>query len=565
MSCRVFLFSFLFLFTSVSFAQPFKVNKGGVSAGPSVYFTKAVEEISSAGGNIFDSAVAGAFVLSVVTPYFVSLGCGGVALLKDRKEVVALDFREVAPLAMKANFYTQSGLSSSRGGSAVGVPGLVAGLWALHRKYGSLSWKKILKPAIRLAERGFLISGDYFNKTHRYKKRFNRSGQVIFFHSDGTPYLPGEVFKQKHLALALKLLSQSGPSVFYRGPLGKDVVRAVKANQGVMTKKDLKAYKVRWLKPAQWDFFKHRVYGMPFPSSGGLILARASYLMDSYPLLSSSRKLYSVDEWHLLAEGLALAFKPRSQLGDLPNFSSHFKKWVNFEQLKKLSQSISLHRAKMGAKSISNSSYLSDKQKPVLKDDFIPPQETTHISLMNDQGLAVSMTLTLNSNYGSFVVTNKYGIVLNNQMDDFQTRPGRPNQFGLIQGKMNAVRGGRRPLSSMSPVIVEKDGKVILVVGGAGGPMIISSVFQVMVRFLINGLNLDMAVQAPRVHHQFLPSVLYVEKNRFSPLVVQTLRNRGHNIKKRDSIAKVQAVGRGKDGFLHGAFDSRGEGSTGRF
>ena len=546
----VFFYLLFSLFGLTALAQPAQAQKIIVS-GPSTHLVTTVKDIYRQGGNIFDAAIAGAFTLSVTHPYFVSLGCGGFALLKSQSEIQALDFRETAPAKMGENFYIKSGLSPRRSGAAAGVPGFVAGQWAIHQKYGFLPWSVLLKPAIKLADRGFVVSGQWLKKTKDKAKKFNLFGRRIFFHSDGKPYLPGEILQQKNLTKALRLISRKNKILFYDGMIGQDIVKTVQTHKGVMSFEDLKKYQVRWLKPLHFSFGGYQVFSMPLPSSGGIILARASQMMKQKKI--SKTALYSLNEWHLLGEILSFSFRPRSQMGDLPrlSLSRYLKKWLSDKELMKLVSQMSLKKV---------------KKIPALKDTLSIKEsdETTHFSLMNNQGEVVSMTLTLNGNFGSFVVTDKYGIVLNNQMDDFNTHPGKPNQFGLIQGKNNKVNQGRRPLSSMSPTIVMKQkGEVVMVLGAAGGPMIISSVLQVLYRHLIKGLDLDSAVQAPRVHHQFLPRILFVEKNRFSPEILNFLKKRGHQIKIRDSIAKVYAVSKGKDGLLEGAFDARGEGAAG--
>ena len=539
---------FFIVFFSSAWATPVQTQKIIVS-GPSTHLVETVKDIYRKGGNIFDATIAGAFTLSVTHPYFVSLGCGGFALLKGQKgKIQALDFREIAPAQVSENFYIKNKLSSTKTGASVGVPGFVAGQWAIHQKYGSLPWAELIKPAIKLADKGFKVSGQWMSKTKGKVKKFNLSGQRIFFHSDGTPYLPGEFVQQKKLLPALRLIERKNKTLFYNGLIAKDIVKTVSKNQGVLSLEDLKNYKVRWLKPLSFSFGKYKVHSMPLPSSGGVILARAAQMIQhkkSYKL-----SLYSVSEWHLLGEILAFAFRPRSQMGDLKNPAPYLKHWLSSKRLLNLSSQISLKKV---------------KKLSVLRDtlSFRESKDTTHFSLMNNLGEVVSMTLTLNGNFGSFLVTDKYGIVLNNQMDDFNTRPGKPNQFGLIQGRNNKVQIGHRPLSSMSPTIVEKAGKPVMALGAAGGPMIISSVFQTLYRHLMNGLDLDSAVQSPRLHHQFLPRVLFVEKNRFSPMVLSVLGKRGHYIKTRDSIAKVYAVSKREDGLLEGAFDARGEGATG--
>ena len=549
-----FIIVFLYIFLSLQVQAKSVQSKKIIVSGPSSHLVETVKEIYKQGGNIFDAAVAGAFSLSVTHPYFVSLGCGGFAILKSHKNIQALDFRETAPSKMREDFYVKSGFSSKREGTAVGVPGFVAGLSAIHKEYGSLKWSRLLQPAVKLAKKGFIVSGQWHRKSKKYKDNFHSTGKKIFFHSNGTAYLPGENLKQPLLAKALKHIAQKNKKVFYEGYIGKDVVRAVNKHRGVMTEEDLRTYQIRWLKPLSFSFNGYNIHSMPLPSSGGMILSRLFQLMEFTGM--NTQPLYSLNEWHLLGEVLNLSFQPRSQMGDLSEPAMYLEKWLSDKKLKQQAKKISFKKAKTW---------------PIVKDtinkrNYKESNETTHFSLMDDTGRAVSMTLTLNGNFGSFVMSEKYGIVLNNQMDDFNTQPGKPNQFGLIQGRNNKVAGGKRPLSSMTPLVVEKQGKTVMVVGGSGGPMIISSVFQVLYRYLVSGLDLDKAVQAPRVHHQFLPNSLYFEKNRFSPLILKFLKKKGHRLKERSSIAKVYAVAKGKEeneGLLEGSFDARGEGSAG--
>ena len=547
-----FIVIFLCIFFSLQIQAQSVQSKQVIVSGPSSYLVETVQNIYKEGGNIFDAAVAGAFSLSVTHPYFVSLGCGGFAILKNYKNIQALDFREIAPSKMREDFYVGSGLSPRREGTAVGVPGFVAGLSAIHKKHGSIKWARLLQPAIKLAKKGFIVSGQWHRKSKKYKDEFNSAGKKIFFQLNEIAYLPGEILKQPLLAKALRRIAQKNKKSFYEGRIGKDIIQTVNKHKGVMTEKDLQSYRVRWLKPLSFSFGGYDIHSMPLPSSGGIILSRLFKLVQFTNM--NTQPLYGLDEWHLLGEILNLSFRPRSQMGDLSESALYLKQWLSDKKLKNQAKKISFKEAKTW-------SSVKDTKK-----NYRESSETTHFSLMDDKGQAVSMTLTLNGNFGSFVVSEKYGIVLNNQMDDFNTQPGKPNQFGLIQGMNNKVAGGRRPLSSMTPVVVEKQGKTVMVAGGSGGPMIISSVFQVLYRYLISGLSLDLAIQAPRMHHQFLPGNLYFEKNRFSPLILNSLKKKGHQLKERDSIAKVYAVAKGKQenaGLLEGSFDARGEGSAG--
>ena len=530
------------LFTVSISASPFR-GKHVVVSGPSPYLPFIAKQVDKKGGNIFDMAVALAFALSVTHPYYVSLGSGGFALIKSKNEISALDFRETAPDKTARDFYVKTGLSSQKGGSSVGVPGFVAGLQALHTRYGRRPWKELLEPAVRLAEKGFPVSGDWWLETSKATKKFNSSGKH-FFLKKGVAYAPGDNFRQPQLAKALRLLQKNQGKAFYKGSLGQDILKTVKAHKGVMTEGDLKNYKPRLLKPVAFPFRSHTVHSMPLPSSGGIILSRALALIEKQEL--RKQPLYSVEELHLLGEIMARAFRPRIQMGDPDNFSPNLNHWLSEKTINNLSQSILKRKV---------------RSLPPLKESA----ETTHFSIMNHKGDAVAMTLTLNGSYGSYLVTERYGITLNNQMDDFNTHPGQANMYGLIQGKNNEVRGGRRPLSSMTPAIVTRDGKTILAVGGAGGPAIITGVLQTMYRHLVNGLDIQEAVNSPRIHNQFLPRSLFVENKRFSPEIILQLKGKGHKVVFRDSIAQIFAVSLGKDGFLHGGHDMRREGASGGY
>ncbi len=538
---RCFICFVVLFWAKVSLALPFEGAKFVVS-GPSPHSPIVAKSLFRQGGNVVDMAVAVALSLTVTHPYYVSLGSGGFALVKLKSSIKALDFRETAPGKMSPDFFEKSRLSSRKGGASVGVPGFVAGLFELHKKYGRLSWSQVIQPAIVLAEKGFPVSGDWIRINEKSKGKWDSFGKKIFLKSGRSAYKPNEIFKQKKWAKALKLLKKTGRKAFYEGPLGQDVVLAVQQQKGVLTKKDLKQYRVRWLEPVSVSFRGYEVYSMPLPSSGGIILSRALKFIERQKVFK--KPLYSEDEMHLLAEIMSRAFWPRSLMGD-PDFSKiPTDGWLSDENLKTMNQGISLKKVRR----------LAPPKEP---------EETTHISLIDSQGNAVAMTLTLNGFYGSGIVSPKYGIVLNNQMDDFTTLLGQPNMFGLFQGKSNSVQGGKRPLSSMTPVIVEKNKQTVMVIGGAGGPMIINGVLQSLYRHLVNKLDIEQAVQAPRLHHQFLPRDLFVEDKRFSPELLTGLKLRGHKIQFKNYIAQIFAVARTPEGRLQGAVENRREGSTG--
>ena len=519
---------------------PFQGTKVLVS-GPSPYLPSIVQDIYKQGGNIIDMAVASALSLSVTHPYYVSLGCGGFALIKINSSLKVLDFREIAPYEMKEDFYMKNGLSSQKGGSAVGVPGFLAGLSELHKKYGKISWSRLVQPSIALAEKGFPVSGDWVDITLKSKNKFNASGKKIFFKKN-KPYQVNDIFKQPKMAKALYLVKKNKSKDFYKGVLGEDVISTVQNSKGIMSKQDLKKYKVRWLKPLSINYRGYKINSMPLPSSGGIILSRALKLIEKQKLYKKS--IYSVGELHLLGEIMARAFYPRFLMGDPDFISFKEKDWLSKTKIQSMNKTISSHGVKL---------------LPRIKESG----ETTHISLIDHKGNAVAMTLTLNGFYGSYAVTKKYGIVLNNQMDDFTTSFEKANLYGLIQGKNNKVEGGKRPLSSMTPVIVEKNGKTVMSLGGAGGPKIITAVLQTIYRYLSQGLNIDQAIQSSRIHHQYLPRSLFVENKKFSPEVLFQLKQKGHKVKHRDYMGQVFGVTLNDKGILSAGYESRKEGSSG--
>ena len=539
-------------------AVPFKGQKIVVS-GPSPYLPKIVKEIYQSGGNVFDCAVAGALSLSVTHPYYVSFGSGGFALLKKDGQVEAIDFRERAPKNMKPDFYITQGLSSQTGGAAVGVPGFLAGLYSIHKSHGKLPWKRLTAPALQLARKGFPVSGDGAEMTLKWKKNFNPTGRRVFMKGDKV-YLPGDILKQPLLAKALRRIQKNPVKAFYKGPLGRDVLKTVRENKGIMTENDLHSYRVRRLKPVSISFRGYQIHSMPLPSSGGIILSLSLKLIEKQKLRRQA--LYSGEELHLLGEIMARAFRVRSLMGDPDNFKDNPSPgWLSEKHINTLNQTLSLKTVRP-LPPLTDWKEEGDTSKPHSQ----KKGETTHISLMDHRGSAVAMTLTLNGPYGSGLVTEKYGIVLNNQMDDFTTLPGRPNMYKMLQGRKNQVRGGRAPLSSMTPVIAEQNGKTVLALGGAGGPMIINGVLQTLYRYTARGLNIEEAIQAPRIHHQFFPGKLFVEENRFGPETILQLKMKGHRIQYRTGIARVfgVAVDR-KTGWLSAGRENRRESHTGGY
>jgi gamma-glutamyltranspeptidase / glutathione hydrolase len=531
--------------SSVAVAMPAQGQKIMV-AGPSPQAPDIARDITSKGGNVVDVAVAVVMSMSVTQPYFASLGGGGFALIKMGTDVKALDFREIAPKKATETLFNDNDPNTSRdGGLAVGVPGIPAGLWAMHEKYGKLKWNQLFDAAIKDADKGFQVSSEWVENTEYNMKRFNKGGVKFFTHSDGTHLKPGDLLKQPQQIAMLKEIQKKGAKAFYEGAVARDIVASVNDQKGIFTEDDLKNYKVRWLEPITADFAGYKVSLMPPPSSGGVIIAQALKLIEKLKVTNYAP--LSVDEFHYLIEIMKLSYRGRQLLGD-PDF------------------------AKNPIAQLLDDKYLSDMAKLVKPDKAIDveplktlpfeKEQTTHISIMDGAGNTIAMTITLNGDFGSGIVTSKYGISMNNEMDDFTTKPGQPNMFKLIQGSANLVRPGARPLSSMSPTIVEKNGRTVLSLGAPGGPRITTAVLQVLYRVLTQPFDIDQAIQAPRVHHQFLPNVVKIDKLKFSPEVLAALKARGHVIET-GSTGKVYGIFRSEDGLLSGAADQRGESAAG--
>ena len=546
---RVLIASLLFL-NSNAYAVPAEGHELLIAA-PSPYAVEVGRKIAARGGNVVDVAVAVGLTLSVTSPYYAALGGGGFALVKMNGVADAIDFRETAVKATSPDYFTKSGKDASiTGGRAVATPGFAAGLWAIHQKYGKLKWADLFADPLILAQKGFAVSGEWVTRTRDERDRFTKPGLGVFF-KKGVALKPGDTLVQPGLAKALATFKLKGMKGFYEGEVAQDIVEAVTAAGGEMTLADMKDYKVRWLSPLTTDYEGYKVYLMPPPSSGGVVIATALKLIEKMNVKEKRER--SVDEYHLLGAIQSRAFRGRLLLGD-PDFT---KNPIEF---------------------LTSDAYVTDMAKSINRVRATPPpaltteevkampipehDETTHFSVMDAGGHAVALTVTLNGAYGSGVVSPRFGIALNDEMDDFTTHVGEGNMFGLIQGRANDVRPGKRPLSSMSPTLVEKHGKLVAAIGAPGGPRIISGVLQGLYRLLARGMDADLAIQTPRVHHQFLPDILYIDRSRLAAETIDGLKARGHELKE-GSQGKVYIVHAKDDGTLEAGFDSRGEGAVG--
>lgn len=571
----IFFLSFSVIAPVTTLALPYKAQEFAV-ASPSPYSAMVANEIAKAGGNLFDQTVGVALALAVTHPYYASLGGGGFALIRKNNPgatptVEVLDFREVAPLAMtRESFLGKGDKAAIDGGLASGVPGVPAGLQALHGKFGKLAWRKLFPPAIRLAENGFPVSGEWADQTLAEFENFNPHGKKTFgrivLDKSNPPrerYEPlkaGDTLKQPRLAKALRLMQKKGAAAFYEGTIATDLLNATDAAGGLMKAADLKRYQAEWRTPLKRTWRGYELYLMPLPSSGGLIMAQAFELLNRVEKRFGAKKLLSALEAHLWGETLKLAFASRGQMGDPMNGNLQnelAEKLLNSDRLDRLAKLIDDNRAIEVMKSKS-----PDLTDALTSSETKEKTQTTHFSLADREGNAVALTVTLNGSYGSGVVTEKYGIALNDEMDDFNTQPGKPNQYGLIQGEANSVAPGKRPLSSMSPTIIDRDGQFFATLGAPGGPRIASAVWQASVRLIGQNANAEEAVAWPRVHHQFLPDTLFYDVRRVAPDVLEKLEKFGH-ILNEAWIAKVYVVKRTQNGLLEAAADPRGEAAAG--
>ncbi|KQN42727.1 gamma-glutamyltranspeptidase [Pseudomonas sp. Leaf48] len=474
------------------------------------------------GGNAVDAAVAVGYALAVVYPAAGNLGGGGfmtIQLADGRKTF--LDFREKAPLAATANMYLDKEGNvvpdlSTRGHLAVGVPGTVSGMELALSKYGTKPRKEVIAPAIKLAEDGFVLEqGDVElleYATDVFKKDIKDSGSI--FLSNGEPMQVGQKLVQKDLGKTLREISEKGTDGFYKGWVADAIVTSSQANKGIITQADLDKYKTRELAPIECDYRGYHVVSAPPPSSGGVVICQIMNILEGYPMKELG--YHSAQGMHYQIEAMRHAYVDRnSYLGDPDFVKNPIAHLLDKNYATKLREAINPQKAAV-----------SSELKP-----GVAPHEgsnTTHYSIVDKWGNAVSVTYTLNDWFGAGVMASKTGVILNDEMDDFTSKIGVPNMYGLVQGEANAIAPGKAPLSSMSPTIVTKDGKVVMVVGTPGGSRIITATLLTMLNVIDYGMNIQEAVDAPRFHQQWLPEETNLELFTTSPDTVKLLESWGH-------------------------------------
>ena len=505
------------------------------------------------GGNAVDAAIAVAFALAVVEPYSSGLGGGGFAVLflAATDSVEALDFRETAPAAAHRDMFLVEGAAdpdlSRTGGLAVGTPGLVAGLWELHAQRGSLPWARLLDPAIDLARRGFLVAPMLQTRIAYHAERFNAAAREIFLPTDAVPTL-GATLVQRDLARTLAAIGRHGPPAFYGGPTATRIVAAVTAAGGLLALEDLAAYRPVWRAPIHGSYRGLDIWSMPPPSSGGVHLIQMLNIVAGFDLAAAGYG--SAAAWHPLVEVMRFAFADRSlYLGDADFVTVPVVRLTSSAYADSLRDLIRVDRA-LPFESIEGVTVVPAESN-----------ETTHLSVVDAAGNAVAMTLTINLGFGSGVVAPGTGVLLNDQMDDFVAAPGIPNAFGLVGDEANSIAPLKRPLSSMTPTIVLREGGVFMVTGSPGGSKIITTTLQSIIHVIDFGMDARQAVTVPRIHHQWYPSLLYHEPFGLSPDTRAILTELGHECQQRSPMGNVQLIVIDQQtGRRYGASDPRGMG-----
>ena len=511
--------------------------------------------ILRAGGNAVDAAVATAFALAVVYPEAGNLGGGGFMVTRMADgTMAALDFREKAPLAATRDMYldAQGNVTDASvvGYLASGVPGAVAGLYAAHDRFGELPWKDVVEPAIRLAEQGFIVDRELAGSITGAADRLRRfDGSRALFLPAGQPIAEGTRWRIPELASTLRRIAERGPAGFYQGETADLIVAEMQRGGGIITHEDLRRYEAKWRDPVVFVYRGHTVVSMPPPSSGGLTLALIANVLEGYDLRALG--WHSPEMLHLTAEAMRRAFADRNHYMGDPDFVQVPRpQFLSEQYATQLRGTIDRRKATP-----------SSEVRPGTL-EMHEPDHTTHFSVVDENGNAVALTTTINDLYGSGVTVTDAGFVLNDEMDDFTSKPGTPNMFGLVQGVANAIEPEKRMLSAMTPTIVlaPESNRPFIVTGARGGPRIITATWQVISNIVDYGMDVTTAVNAPRVHHQHLPDVLHYEDGGLPEETIRALESFGHDVEARGGVGSAPAL-LYADGW-RGAHDPRSGGKA---
>ena len=561
---RICIFTFLFCIScinSASFPAKRDSNGSGVAISSNEYANKIGKEVLDSGGNAIDAAVAMGYALAVTHPAAGNIGGGGFALIRLKNgEVISLDFRESAPLKASRDMYLDKNKevipnSSLVGYLASGVPGSVKGMSAMLDKYGSKKLEELIQPAINLAENGFILTDKQAQSMLEVKDGFAKfeSSRKYFLKKDGSTYGAGEVFVQKDLAKTLRLIQKEGESAFYKGKIADLIEMDMKKNGGLITKQDLENYEVKWREPVKGTYRGYEIISMGPPSSGGAHIIQMLNILENANLKELGA--LSAKSIHLLVESMRQAYADRSLfLGDPDFVEVPLDVITSKEYAKKIYNNIMNLNGKAGNDTIPGLGMIKEPKIKQVKEG----NNTTHYSVADKWGNAVSVTYTINGSYGALAAVDGAGFLLNNEMDDFSIKTGVANLYGLVGSDANAITPLKRPLSSMSPTIVLKDNKLFMVVGSPGGSRIITTVLQVILNVIDYEMPLGVAVSAPRIHHQWTPNEIRFEKFGLNADTKKLLEEKGYEVNERPEMGDVNAIIL-ENGIYYGTGDPRKE------
>jgi len=538
------------------------VGKNGMVVSVDEYASQVGIDILKKGGNAVDAAVAVGFALAVTFPAAGNIGGGGFMIIRspDTEEAVALDFREIAPgkatpdmyLDEKRNYVEERSLY---GHLAVGVPGTVKGFELAMEKYGNLKWEDVIKPAVELAEKGFKLNkrrADSFNVLNKRFKWGTEEFFRVFSKPDGSEFKEGDIFIQEDLARSLRLIAEHGSQAFYKGQIAELIAQDMKKHGGLITKEDLGKYEAFVRKPVTGTYRGYQIISMPPPSSGGTALIEMLNILEGFDLGQKER--YAPETLHLIAETMKFAFFDRARYMGDSDFSE-----IPFKLLTSKSHAEDI-RGKIDLKKATPSAIMGEEILTIEK-----AKETTHYSVIDKEGLAVATTYTINGWFGSGVVAEGTGILLNNEMADFNMKPGYTDDKGLIGTKPNLIEPYKRMLSSMTPTLVIKDGKVYMITGSPGGRTIINTVLNVIVNVVDFNMPLQDAIDAARMDHEWMPDLLRLEKGAITEELIESLKAMGHKMKESSRWRQGDAHSILIDpitGLYYGAADKRSQGSA---